>query len=514
MFPIERGSRIGSYLLSLTLLLTGSSFSQEPNGSGGPGSSSWYAYIMQNAEYDPALDALYATYIEDAAINEGGQLFRTSETASLFEFPSERMRDSFLVLMDSPQRVPGTGIRYRDLVGISEDLVRETSFAGSPNDPKYVNGKQCSIDLAKVVQGWDELPANVDHVIIAVIDRGIDPSHPELLGQLVVGHNLDDPSMPLTDPEDHGTAVSGIIAARSNNSMGIVGCAPPTGGNPLLSVMPLQATNLDTIEDAIHWAVAHGAQVINISQVSDTPSEGVATAIQNAVDSGVVVVACAGNNGQQGAKFPASHDEVLSVGGQKCAGQLWVSGSNSGSNWGDEVLIGAPAEGFQSLKAYGGYKWVEGTSFAAPYVAGLAGLIRGILPLATSEDISEYILKNTSPIPFFNVFDKPFVHGAVNFRKAIKAAAQALPIIPDCPPLPQHAAKRIKTHKNFKHNFFTGGLVPLNFKKEGEQCLAVHSIAAYNDNNVLWASPAFGRRRTRSSRGSTSSHSVKCRITP
>ncbi|MEV1085311.1 type VII secretion-associated serine protease mycosin [Streptomyces sp. NPDC050211] len=213
-------------------------------------------------------------------------------------------------------------------------------------------------------------------VTVAVIDTGVDDSNPQLRGAVGGGKSYVGGSA-TDDLEGHGTRVAGIIAARPLKGTGFVGIAPEakilsyryTGGEE-------KEGNSGTMASAINAAVAAGADIINISSDTADKSDNLilGTAVANAVRKGALIVAAAGNDGADGKSantYPASYDGVLAVAASDRNDERAFF-----SQAGDFVDIAAPGVGMVSTVPQGGQCTADGTSFAAPYVAGVAALLK------------------------------------------------------------------------------------------------------------------------------------------
>ncbi|MFI9764525.1 type VII secretion-associated serine protease mycosin [Streptomyces sp. NPDC051963] len=226
-------------------------------------------------------------------------------------------------------------------------------------------------------------------VTVAVIDTGVDDSNPQLRGAVASGGKtfVDGPAT--ADIEGHGTRVAGIIAARPIAGTGFEGIAPDakilsfryTGGEE-------KQGNSRTMSQAISAAVAAGAKIINIS--SDTANkednEELSGAVAAAVNSGALIIAAAGNDGADGKSadtYPASYPGVLAVAASDRNDERAFF-----SQSGDFVDIAAPGVGMVSTVPKGGQCTADGTSFAAPYVAGVAALLKEKHPTWSAAQIS------------------------------------------------------------------------------------------------------------------------------
>ncbi|CAL9426001.1 hypothetical protein SUDANB145_01948 [Streptomyces sp. enrichment culture] len=240
-------------------------------------------------------------------------------------------------------------------------------------------------------QLWGE--ATGKGVTVAVIDTGVDDSNAQLRGAMASGGKDYVGSTDGTeDIEGHGTRVAGIIAARQMKGTGFVGIAPDakilsfryTGGEE-------KEGNSKTMSQAIRDAVAKGAEIINIS--SDTAAKEdnleLRSAVAAAVDAGVLVVAAAGNDGADGKSadtYPASYPGVLAVAASDRNDERAYF-----SQAGEFVDIAAPGVGMVSTVPKGGQCTADGTSFAAPYVAGVAALLKEKNPKWSAAQIATRI---------------------------------------------------------------------------------------------------------------------------
>lgn len=240
----------------------------------------------------------------------------------------------------------------------------------TPNDPGWVN--QYNLAAIRAPQGW-MLDTGAVWVTIAILDTGVDLSHPDLFVKLLPGYDFVNNDNSPQDDHGHGTHTAAIAAASSNNAVGISGV---NWGANILPVKVLNASGNGTyanVSAGIIWATDHGAQVINLSLGGAAASFVLNDAVNYAYQNGVILVASTGNAGIPTVLYPAAYDPVIAVGA--------TDGTNSWagfSNYGPEVDVVAPGVNIYSAFPGGGYGYRSGTSMSAPHVSGLAALLWGI----------------------------------------------------------------------------------------------------------------------------------------
>jgi len=224
---------------------------------------------------------------------------------------------------------------------------------------------------------------------VAVIDTGVDLDHPEFSGRIVDGYDFVDGDAIADDGNGHGTHVAGTIAG-ANDGTGITGVAYDA------NIMPLRVLDDDgygwtsDIISAVRWAADRGADVINMSLGGGGYSQAMADAISYATGQGSVVVMAAGNSGGSSPDYPAAHaiNQGIAVGAVDQNRSLAGFSNRAGSTELDYVT--APGVNIYSALPGGGYGNANGTSMAAPHVAGVAGLLKshdGNLSPSSIEDL-------------------------------------------------------------------------------------------------------------------------------
>ena len=250
-------------------------------------------------------------------------------------------------------------------------------------------------------------------VTIAILDSGVDGTHPDLAGKLVPGWNFYDKNSNTSDVYGHGTKVAGSAAASSNNATGVTGVAWNA------KIMPVRISDSSgyafwsTIAEGIYWAADNGAKVVNISYAV----QGSAS-IQNAANylrgKGGLVVNSAGNTGALDAT--SANAALISVSA--------TDGNDLRASWssfGDYVDVSAPGAGIWTTTRGGGYAAVSGTSFSSPVTAGVVALMMSANPALKPTEI-ESILKSTSVDLGAAGADREFGAGRINAAAAVLKA--------------------------------------------------------------------------------------------
>ena len=285
------------------------------------------------------------------------------------------------------------------------------------DDPLY--DQQWGLGKINIEGGWSAT-YGTPTVSIAVIDSGIDLTHIDLAAHLwvnpgeIAGNGVDDDnnsyiddvngwdfvsgSNDVSDDNGHGTLVSGVAAAVGGNGQGIAGTCPQCS---LMTVKVMQASgvaNYSDIASGVMYAAQKGAKVINISLGGYANSNILRTAIDAAASTyGAVIVAGAGNDNLDQPFYPAAYDNVLAVAGTQ-SDDTKVGTSNY-ATW---VDVSAPGIDIRTTALGGGWVDNSGTSFAAPFASGLAGLLRTLHPDWNQSTIRSQIVHTTDEIESAN----------------------------------------------------------------------------------------------------------------
>jgi subtilisin family serine protease len=304
---------------------------------------------------------------------------------------------------------------------VEPNYIRKAS--ASPNDPRFEKDAQAYLRAARFPLAWDLQRAT--GTTIAVVDTGVDLDHPDLAARILPGRDIvngdDDPA----DDYGHGTQVSGVAAADTDNGRGVAGAA---WGASIIPIKVLDGDGFGTDADiaaGVTYAADRGATVVNLSLGGPGESAALAEAVNYALARGSVVVASSGNDGVSVPSYPAAYAGVIAVGATDWDGNLtWWS------NWGSWVDVAAPgwmitstgqAPGPQERYVGGLYRAAVGTSFSAPLVSGLAALLRARNPDWTPAEVKariEATARDAGP----RGIDEFYGHGVIDALSAFGGA--------------------------------------------------------------------------------------------
>jgi subtilisin family serine protease len=321
------------------------------------------------------------------------------------QVPFGRVAESIAIISACP------GIRYVEpnYMAFIADTI--------PSDPSWE--LQYGLLNIHAPQGWDYSTGSTA-VTIAIIDSGVDLSHPDLADKIVPGYDFVNEDEIAQDDFGHGTHVAGIAAASGNDGVGVSGVS---WGARIMPIKVLNASGNGSFADVaagITWAADHGAQVINLSLGGASSSTVLQDAVNYAYGKGVVLIAAAGNAGSNFVLYPARYPNVIAVGA--------VDSSNnhaSFSNYGLELNLVAPGDSIYST-VIGGYGYKNGTSMAAPYVSGLAAILLGYPGEYSPADIT-FALESSALDLGVPGFDSLYGHGLIQMDDAIQSFIPSTP---------------------------------------------------------------------------------------
>ncbi len=262
--------------------------------------------------------------------------------------------------------------------------------------------------------------------IVAVIDTGT-AAVPDLAAQLVTGIDYVTGGNGTADPNGHGTHVSGIIAAVANNNVGVAGLGPSTKIMPVRVLDETGSGYGSAVANGIYWATNSGASILNLSFGSSASSPTIQTAVNYALTQGKVVVAAAGNSGDNTISYPAYYPGVIGVAATNSS-NAWATFSSSN----DRVSVAAPGVSIFSTVP-GGYSSLSGTSMATPYVAATAALLlsrASALGLSLSPSAVTSVLQSTATDLLTVGRDNKTGYGLINPVAALSSLAGSAPPAP------------------------------------------------------------------------------------
>ncbi|WP_233531898.1 S8 family peptidase [Paenibacillus alkalitolerans] len=300
-------------------------------------------------------------------------------------------------------------------------VTNETDSAAPiiPNDDLY-SRYQWNLPIIQTPGGW-QLTRGNDQVTVAVIDTGVDMSHPDLQGRLAEGYNVIDSSKPPEDDVGHGTHVAGVISALTDNREGVAGM---TWYNRIMPVKVLDSSGMGStyaVAEGIIWATDHGARVINLSLGNYASAQFLHDAIRYAFDRDVVIVAATGNDNTSQPGYPAAYEEVFGVSATNANRE-----KASFSNYGGYVDVVAPGENIASTYTNHQYAALSGTSMASPHTAALAALIRSVNSQLKNTEVYD-IMRQSAEDLGAQGRDDYFGYGQIHVQRALQLAAGVTP---------------------------------------------------------------------------------------
>jgi serine protease len=308
----------------------------------------------------------------------------------------------------------------------------------TPNDTYW--GYQWNFTQIQADRAWD-LSTGAG-VTVAVLDTGLRTDGSDAPQNVVAGYNIIANSTDTTDDHGHGTHVTGTIAQRTNNAIGVAGIAYNS------TIMPIKICDASgqcpnsAIISGLSYARTHGARVVNLSLGGPDTSVALADAVAQAISAGVVVVAAMGNDGNSVPNYPASYSNVIAVGATRFD-QTRASYSNYGNNiWivapGGDTSVDQNNDGYvdgivqQTLGSSCGasslfsYCFYQGTSMATPHVSGAVALMLARNPSLTVAQIRS-ILGSTAKNLGSQGWDQFYGNGLVQIYDAVVAAGGSAP---------------------------------------------------------------------------------------
>lgn len=306
---------------------------------------------------------------------------------------------------------------------------------GSVSDPYYY--RQWNLEMIHIPQAWSVTKGS-RNVKVAILDSGVVPDHPDLMGNIAGGYDFVDEDPSPADQNtsfSHGTHVAGIIGAVTNNSRGIAGINWNVTMLPVKVIGDDGTGNIEDLIQGIKYAADQGADIINMSLGTPYYSEFLHEAVKYAYERGVILIAAAGNNGNGAVLYPARFSEVIAVGSVGPVDNEDKINLAYYSNYGPEIDVVAPGGDasipvqYRQILSTGGYyengeyhrlyQEAQGTSMATPHVAGVAALL--VSQGVSSPERVRQLLRTTARDLGDPGFDNYFGYGLVDAYAALQS---------------------------------------------------------------------------------------------
>ena len=281
------------------------------------------------------------------------------------------------------------------------------------NDP-YL-GSEWHINKVNAPAAWDVTQGS--GIIIAILDSGVDGTHPDLAAQMVPGFNFMDNNTNTADVNGHGTAVAGVAAASTNNGMGVAGVAGQARIMPVRIADANAYAYYSTIAQGITYAADHGARIANCSYGGVAGSAAIQSAAQYMKSKGGLVFVSAGNNGVDENILPTTTMIAVSATDETDNRTSW-------SSYGNFVSLAAPGITYTTSRG-GNYDQWMGTSFSSPLAAGVAALMMAARPSLDSPQVEKLMFSTAVDIGAAGR-DIYYGYGRVDAAAAVKAAAASV----------------------------------------------------------------------------------------
>ena len=308
------------------------------------------------------------------------------------------------------------------------NYLAHTASTSSPDDP--YRSYQWNLDQIDAQGAWAY--GTGSGITVAVIDTGLAKGGPDGMGSTLSGYDFYNSDSDPTDGNGHGTFVSGTIAQKTDNGVGVAGVAPGVKILPVKVMSDQGYGDINAISNGIIWAADQGATVASMSLGSSSKSQTLEDACRYAYDKGVTLVAASGNEFARSVSYPAAYDTVIAVGASRYDGTR-AGYSNTGSGLGllapgGDTSVDQNGDGYadgvlQETRENGkwSYTFWEGTSMATPHVSAVAALIQaqGVTDPAEVANILYSTAKDVGSAGF----DTSTGYGLLNAGAAVAMAA-------------------------------------------------------------------------------------------
>ena len=319
--------------------------------------------------------------------------------------------------------------QFRNVDNQSSDGAQALA-AGMTNDP--YSSKQWGMKMIGMEAAWQS-GLTGRGVRVAVIDGGVYTNTGDFdADRLLPGKNMIEEGGSTEDSNGHGTFIAGIIGAAKDNGVGIAGIAPG------VTIIPIKTSNDGDTQNGVSAQAIYAAvdefqcDVINYSSGAKQLSSGIREAVSYAVSKGVIIVCSTGNDGSTTLYYPGALEDTIGVGSiNKGMERSDFSHRNK------SIFVVAPGEDVYSLGQGGSVKASSGTSFSAPFVTGLAALLKEAHPEMNTADFKQILMRSSKDLGDAG-YDVEYGYGLIQAPAAIRAAAEYFgTTVPDMPEIPE-----------------------------------------------------------------------------
>lgn len=378
-------------------------------------------YLIKGASQDSTILVKFKGNVSEASITKIHQATKT-KTKKIISGIKTR-----IVTIPTNQ---STGQMIDKFKAMPEVEYVEPNFIASafltPNDSYY--STQWGLPKMSASAAWDSAKGSFGP--IAVVDTGILTSHPDLSGEILSGFNFVNDTTNANDDNGHGTHVSGIIGALTNNGIGVSSIGYKS---TLIPVKVLDSTGSGTYGDVasgIIFAADKGAKVINMSLGGASSSTTLQNAVNYANNKGVYIVAAEGNSASSTPLYPAACTGVLAVSATDSLDKLATF-----SSYGKNVFVGAPGVSINSTYLANSYRYLSGTSMSTPQFSGLLELALGYASSTgktiAKTDMLNLVKSSSDKVGAFpydeSGWNQYFGYGRINAAKLITAISGKVP---------------------------------------------------------------------------------------
>lgn len=366
--------------------------------------------------------------------------FKASEKQALMaRYGLQKKKDSikpgaFSVFKHANPQAILTGLRALPGVVYAEQNAYAYASSVVPNDPYY--SYQWHLRRIGMESAW-EVAAGAG-TVVAVIDTGVRQSLEDLAQTAFLpGYDFVNQDTDPDDDEGHGSHVCGTIAQSTGNGVGVAGIASQAAILPVKVLDANGSGSYDDIADGIIWATDQGVDIINLSLGGAADLQVLQDACEYAWNRGVLLVVAAGNEATTTPSYPAAYEVCLSV-----SATTSQDGLASYSNYGSTIDIAAPGgdsgdfdgDGYDDMilqntfsRDSEGYYFYAGTSMAAPHVAGVAALVKGLNPALGNTELRAVLESSAEDLGAAG-WDEQFGNGLLNAAAAVAAAGGGEPL--------------------------------------------------------------------------------------